>query len=210
MTEDWIARWQQGRIGWHQADGNLYLKRYWPKLVHGSMVLVPLCGKSIDMIWLAAQGLAVTGIELSEIAIKTFFSENNLSYTLNQDGRQACYSAESAPIQIYCGNYFDYEAEPADALYDRGALATLPVTERPAYIEHTKSLLQPDAYRLIITLEYDQVMANGPPFSVLAEEIKQYWPDLQRVAAHNDIENCPPKFRQAGLDAVLEAAWSSG
>jgi len=210
MAEDWIARWQQGRIGWHEADGNLYLQRYWPKLPHGSTVIVPLCGKSVDMMWLAAQGLAVTGIEFSEIAIKAFFSENSLEYTLGQGGELDVYAAVSAPIRIYCGNYFDYEADPADALYDRGALGTLPASERPGYIEHTKSLLLSDAYRLIITLEYDQAIVNGPPFSVLAEEIEQYWPDLQRAAAHNDVENCPPKFRQAGLDAVLEAAWSSG
>ena len=209
MAEDWLARWQQGRIGWHQADGNRYLQHYWPKLPQGSTVLVPLCGKSADMTWLAAQGLAVTGIELSDIACRAFFAENNIEYTLDKAGKLDCYAAVSTPIRIYCGNYFDYEAAPADALYDRGALSTLPEAKRPAYIEHTKSLLRPDAFRLIITLEYEQAMANGPPFSVLAEELQQYWPDLQRVAAHNDIENCPPKFRQAGLDAVVEAAWTS-
>ncbi len=209
VAEDWLARWQQGRIGWHQADGNPYLRRYWPQLPQGSTVLVPLCGKSVDMIWLAAQGLSVTGIELSAIAIAAFFTENDLEYTLSRDGKLDCYSAVSAPISIYCGNYFDFEGKPADALYDRGALATLPEADRPAYIKHTKSLLRAAAHRLIITLEYDQIMASGPPYSVPAEEIHQYWPDLQRVAAHNDLDNCPPKFRQAGLDAVMEAAWSS-
>jgi len=209
MAEDWLARWQQGRIGWHQVDGNPYLRRYWPKLPHGSTVLVPLCGKSVDMIWLMAQGLSVTGIELSAIAIAAFFSENDLEYALNRDGKLDCYSAVTAPLSIYCGNYFDYEAGSTDALYDRGALATLPAADRPAYIEHTKSLLRADAYRLIITLEYDQAMVDGPPFSIPAEEIERYWPDLRRVAAHNDIDNSPPKFRQAGLDSVLEAAWSS-
>jgi len=207
LSEDWIARWQQGRIGWHQADGNPYLQRYWPDLGHNGTVLVPLCGKSVDLVWLAAQGLTVTGIELSDIAIIAFFAENEIEYTLDQSGELDCYSAVSVPIRLYCGNYFDYAAEPAMALYDRGALATLPAAERPDYIEHTKSLLLPDAFRMIISLEYDQDMANGPPFSVLSEELLQYWPDLRRADSHNDIDHCPPKFRAAGITEVIEAVW---
>ena len=120
-----------------------------------------------------------------------------------------CYVATSLPLHLYCGNYFDYKTDLAGALYDRGALATWPATERPRYIEHTRSLLSPEAYRMIITLEYDQDVVQGPPFSVLPAEMQRYWPDLQRVAAHNDIENSPPKFRQAGLDEFVEAVWSS-
>jgi thiopurine S-methyltransferase len=209
MTEDWLGRWQQGRIGWHQAEGNPYLQRYWPRLEQGSTVLVPLCGKSVDMVWLAEQGLNVRGIELSEIAILDFFAENNLDYVLGQEGSMDCYVATSLPLHLYCGDYFDYKADLAGALYDRGALATWPATERPRYIEHTRSLLSPEAYRMIITLEYDQDVVQGPPFSVLPAEMQQYWPDLQRVATHNDIENSPPKFRQAGLDEFVEAVWSS-
>ena len=161
------------------------------------------------MIWLAAQEVAVIGVELSDIAITAFFAENNLEYTLHQDGKMDCYVAASLPIRLYCGNYFDYEAELADALFDRGALSTLSAQDRPPYIEHTKLLLAPDAFRLIITLEYDQEMVCGPPFSVLSEELVQYWPDLRRVGSHNDIDQCPPKFRQAGIREVLEVAWSS-
>ena len=29
MTSDWIERWQEGRIGWHEAEGNRSLKRHW-------------------------------------------------------------------------------------------------------------------------------------------------------------------------------------
>lgn len=210
MVEDWIGRWEEGRIGWHQVTGNAYLKQHWPDLSNGSAVLVPLSGKSVDLIWLAAQGLTVVGIELSDIAIKTFFDENELEYTLHRDAKLDCYAAKSAPIRLYCGNYFDYGAEPAAALYDRGALATLSATDRPRYIEQTKSLLRPDAFRMVITLEYDQEMANGPPFSVLPDELLQYWPDLRRADSHNDIENCPPKFRAAGITEILEAVWVSG
>jgi thiopurine S-methyltransferase len=209
VSEDWIARWQQGRIGWHESDGNIYLHRHWPKIAAGSTVLVPLCGKSTDLIWLASQGLDVTGVELSEVAVKTFFAENKLEYTQSQIGKLVCYSAVSQPIRIYCGDYFHYEGKPADALYDRGSLSAMPRAERRQYVQHTKSLLSPAAPRMIIALEFDQGAVVGPPFSTMPEELGQYWPDLQCIDSHDDLENCPPKFRAAGLSQMHEVAWLS-
>ena len=39
----------------------------------GDNILVPLCGKSLDMLWLAERGFQVTGIEISELAVQDFF-----------------------------------------------------------------------------------------------------------------------------------------
>lgn len=209
MSGGWVERWRDGRIGWHEAGGNALLRRYWPKPVGGNTVLVPLCGKTVDLIWLAAQGLEVIGVELSDIAVRSFFSENRLEYETARHGSLECYRAASAPIRIYCGDYFEFGAERAHALYDRGALVATPAPDRPRYVEHTKSLLEPGASRLIITLEYDQDAVGGPPFAVMPDEVLSYWPDLYRVHAHNDIDNSSPKFREAGLAEVLEVAWSS-
>ena len=54
-----------------------------------------------------------------------------------------------------------------------------------------------------------QVVA-GPPFSVMPDEINGYWPALERVAAKDDLETCPPKFRKAGLKDIAEVFWRSG
>ena len=94
-------------------------------------------------------------------------------------------------------------------MYDRGALVALPEQLRPRYVEHTGQLLKTGAARLVITLEYDQKVVNGPPFSVSADEITTYWDDLNRIAEKNDIENCPPKFRKAGLTDIAEVFWLS-
>ena len=71
MTECWVERWQEGRTGWHEPDGNDSLKKYWRAA--GRRVLVPLCGKTPDLAWLARLGNEVVGIELAEIAVETFF-----------------------------------------------------------------------------------------------------------------------------------------
>lgn len=207
MTEDWLSRWQEGRTGWHETGGNAALKKYWPKVASGKRVLVPLCGKSADLLWLAQQGLEVVGVELSEIAVRDFFAEAGLQFEVCDADGLTRYRCREPAITIVCGDYFDFSDELFDALYDRASLIALPSETRPAYVGHMKTLLKPDAVQLLLTLEYDQSVAAGPPFSVLPDEVRSYWSKLKRVASHNDIDNCPPKFRNAGLSEVFEAVW---
>ncbi len=209
MTEPWLERWEQGRIGWHEQGGNANLKKHWPDLTEGSRVLVPFCGKAYDLAWLAHRRLNVVGVELSEIAVEAFFLEQKLEYEVDDRGKLLRYRSQTQPIVLYCGDFFDFESEPFDALFDRGALVAVPADDRPRYVEHTKGLLMDDAYRLIITLEYDQAAVKGPPFAVMPDEITSYWNDLQILNRHNDIDNCPPKFKAAGLTEIIETAWSS-
>lgn len=204
MKDSWLERWQEGKIGWHEARGNSSLQKHWT--VSGKRVLVPLCGKSQDLIWLERQGNQVTGVELSEIAVKAFFDENEIEYSL-VEGALTAYVAKEHSIAIYCGDFFEFTEGPFDACYDRGALIALPEKMRRAYVEHSRKLLDASAARLIICLEYDQTIANGPPFSVPAEEVLGFWPDLERVDAYDDIDNGPPKFREAGLVEMIEVVW---
>jgi thiopurine S-methyltransferase len=207
MAEDWLARWEQGRTGWHESGGNSGLRTCWPELPGGSRVLVPLCGRTPDLLWLESRKLDVTGVELSPLAAKAFFTENGLGYSVSlKDGFQV-YSGSDRKITIYCGDYFSFDGQSFDAVYDRGALVALPAGIRGAYARHTDSLLRPDSVRLLITLEYDQAITEGPPYSVAADEVRHYWPMLRRVSEKDDLENCPPKFRQAGLDKIVEVVW---
>jgi thiopurine S-methyltransferase len=209
MSEPWLERWEQGRIGWHEPDGNAKLKNCWPGLPADSRVLVPLCGKSHDLLWLADRGLEVVGVELSPIAIEAFFAEQGLDYDMTVAGKLRRYRSRGSSVSIHCGDYFDFESEPFDALFDRGALVAMPAKERRHYVAHTKALLKKDAYRLIITLEYEQAAVDGPPYAVMPDEITSYWSDLQMVCGNNDIDNCPPKFGAAGLTEVIETVWAS-
>lgn len=209
MNEGWIGRWKEGRIGWHEAAGNAALRRHWPALPRGKRVLVPLCGKSVDMIWLAEQGLQVTGVELSALAIEAFFAEQALTARVERRGSFDVHSARERPIALWRGDFFDFVETGFDALYDRGALVALPTDLRPRYTEHLERLLHPGAARLIITLEYDQGRAAGPPFSVPEAEVFSYWPGLERVSERDDLAGGPPKFREAGLERLLEVVWRS-
>ena len=206
MHDAWLERWQIGRIGWHEADGNRNLQRHWR--ARGRRVLVPLCGKTPDLLWLEAQGHEVVGVELSDIAVRAFFDENGLSYE-RKEGTLDEYRASERRIAIYCGDYFELEESGFDAHYDRGALVALSPELRPEYARHTSSLLSAGPEQLVIGVQYDQEVCDGPPFSISADEMRAYWPDLEVVAIVDDTANAPPKFLEAGLDLLHETVWRS-
>lgn len=204
MNEPWIERWKEGRIGWHEPEGNASLQRHWRGT--GLRVIVPLCGKTPDLLWLEERGNSVTGVEVSEIAAKAFFEENGIAYTL-RDGVMPVYAADERRITIHCGDFFEFSEPGFDACYDRGSLIALPEDVRPDYVRHLDSLTTPDVVRLLITLDYDQSIAEGPPFCVDADEVRGYWPSLELVDRFDDIANGPPKFRDAGLAEMYECVW---
>jgi len=206
-NDAWLTRWQKGQTGWHEHNGNAALRKFWPRLSAGSRVLVPLCGKSTDLLWLERQGCDVTGVELAEIAARTFFADADIPFEVESDGRLARFQARQRKLSIHCGDYFKFRAEPFDAVYDRAALVAVPPGLRSAYARHTQSLLKANAVHMLITLEYDQSRANGPPYAVLTDEVKAYWPGLRRVGELSALSNMPPKFRDAGLAAFTEAVW---
>lgn len=187
MKQDfWLERWKQGQTGFHQAEGHPLLRKYWPQVAPGSSshVLVPLCGKSQDMIWLADQGHRVTGIELSEIAAQEFFAESGLDYRRERNGSFDCFIGNH--IEIRVGDIFDLPAAGLtrfEAFYDRAALIALPEDMRRAYVTHLMSGLPRGATGLLITLGYDPSLMDGPPFNVDDADVG----DLYGRYAHVDL-----------------------
>ncbi|MBK5476037.1 thiopurine S-methyltransferase [Pseudomonas sp. TH21] len=208
----WQERWARNQIGFHLPEVNPYLQRHWPQLAlaQGAQVLVPLCGKSLDLMWLASHGLRVLGVELSEQAVKAFFSEQNLVPRITRRGVFSVYQADL--IEVWCGDFFALDAEAvADctALYDRAALIALPPLMRARYAEHLHQLLRPGCQGLLITLDYDQTQKAGPPFAVTDDEVKvlfgSQW--TLRVLEEQDILGESWKFVQDGVTQLDERVY---
>ncbi|QEW06736.1 thiopurine S-methyltransferase [Nitrincola iocasae] len=180
----WNDRWELNQIGFHQEEINAYLESHWQELglADNAPVFVPLCGKSLDMLWLREQGHAVLGIELSEMALKQFFSENQLPFTYQQKGDFVCFQTEQ--MRLLAGDFFNLTADdiaPIDAVYDRASLIALPPEMRVGYARHMARLLPEGAHILLISLEYDDGTLKGPPFCVRQVEVQQLfskWFDL--------------------------------
>lgn len=155
----WRERWERGETGFHKADINPLLSRWWPslELSADAPVLVPLCGKSLDMIWLARQGHPVIGVELARTALEAFAEEAGITLQWRQSGPFS--TAQADPYQFYCGDYFalsDTQVATVAGVYDRAALIALPEPMRADYVEHMRRIL-PSAWKmLLVTLDYPQ------------------------------------------------------
>ena len=173
----WHQRWEKNEIGFHLPDANPLLVNYFSKLQlkQSARVFLPLCGKTLDIAWLLAQGYRVAGAELSVIAIEELFKSLNLTPSIKTLGEISHYSA--ANIDMYVGDIF--KLSPAmlgvvDAVYDRAALVALPDEMRKHYSAHILTLTN-QAPQLLICFEYDQTLCAGPPFSISAHEVKQHY-----------------------------------
>jgi thiopurine S-methyltransferase len=155
-NELWQQCWRDQQTDFHQKDINRLLVRFWrgQNLVHGSRVFVPLCGKSLDMIWLAQQGHEVIGVELSPVAVSAFFRENHMQPSRREAGEFVIW--QCGKISILCGDYFLASREvlgDIDVVYDRAALTALPEDIRRLYVVHLKRILPPACKVFLLTVE---------------------------------------------------------
>ena len=209
----WHERWQQSNIGFHQAETEPLLQKHWPALdvAEGATVFVPLCGKSLDMVWLAGQGHRVIGAELSQIAIDDFFADLEIE---PETRREAGFTVKTAgPYELWCGDIFELAASVTRGvagIYDRAALIALPPDMRRAYAEKLTELAHGAAKSLLITLEYDQSVLSGPPFSVWGDEVERLFQANWRIAplGREQTRALSPKFREHGLDTVGQVVYA--
>lgn len=211
-AEFWQTRWSRSEIGFHLAEVNPYLQRYWPALgvAKGSRVLVPLCGKSLDLAWLAGQGFQVTGVELAQRAVEDFFTEHEMQPVVSEVGAFRRYQAGN--VEIYCGDFFALTAQQLAgcvALYDRAALIALPAPMRERYVAHLTQVLPVGCQGLLVTLDYDQAQMEGPPFAVEDDEVQRLFAaDWQlQCLASADVLGENWRFLKRGLERLHERVY---
>lgn len=210
--EFWHKRWREGRIGFHRAEVNPWLREHFPDLgvAAGARVLVPLCGKSLDLGWLTDQGCRPVGIELSPIACAAVFEERGVQPARETRGRMERLRGDG--IEVWCGDFLDpalLDVEACAALWDRAALIALPAEVRADYVARCARLLRPGAGGLLVTLEYDTREMEGPPFSLSPAEVESlYRPafDLRPVVLQQYAEPSP-HLVERGLSGLHESVW---
>jgi len=224
MEKDfWLQRWQNEETGFHQESLNPYLAHFYgdkgPALEKrkNQKVFVPLCGKSMDMLWLAQNGYEVLGIECSEIAVKDFFEMHDLDYQIIEEKVFKRYIAEASSegrcrIEILLGDFFDLSVNDLAGvtdIFDRASMIALPGEMRFEYSE-TMSRLQASGLRtLLITLTYPHGEMDGPPFSVTDEELNDYYGEdfkIDKLMAKNIIAE-EPSFQSRGVSELMETAY---
>ncbi|MDC0246748.1 thiopurine S-methyltransferase [Deltaproteobacteria bacterium] len=206
----WESRWQEGRIGFHLPEVNPYLIRHYGEFLKKSPenVFVPLCGKTLDLPWLANRAKKVVGVELVSKAVEEFFAENKIFHSIQSAGKLQLFRSDS--IDIFNGDFFDLTQEHTgffEAIFDRGSIVALDSPERQKYAEHLLSFLVPGGRLLLITLEYEQDQMSGPPFSVPDKEIEMLFSQYGRLELFETSDILDIRLRNKGLDGILERVY---
>ena len=214
--EFWLERWSQGETAFHQKHVNPYLGYYYgelgppPEKRAAYRVFVPLCGKSRDLYWLQQSGYDVIGVEVSEVAVKQFFAEQQLAYSEHRRKHDVIYRAER--LEILRTDFFKLQADDIGDItdvFDRASLIAYPEEMRRDYVNKITGLQKPGTRTLLISLTYPENEMNGPPFSVNDDEVIRLYSDnfrIDKLAAKNIIED-EPRFKQRGLTSLTETAY---
>lgn len=214
----WLQRWKEGRTGWHHESVMPLLEQHWPSLrvESGTRVLVPLCGKSVDMLWLARQGMRVLGVEISPVAVAAFLADNRLHAAEAEAADGMHYRITNAPanggVEIINGNVFGVAPglfESCGAFYDRAALIAFPAPMRDRLANEVYLKLPAGSPGLLITLDYPANEMEGPPFSVDEAEVHRlfgaHWA-IRQVDRRNILAS-QPSFLESGVTALHTAVY---
>ena len=210
QKEFWLEKWQNNQTGFHKKSVHPLLIKHLDSLFlqNGNTVFVPLCGKSIDMLWLNNLGFKVVGVKFSELAVEQFFAENQLTFTKTSEEKFIRYDYQN--IRIYQGDFFNLNAEmikDTKAVYDRAAFIALPDDIAKKYTKKMYELFNESVKTLLITLEFEKKRGPiGPPFSTTIDKVNHFYQDYFKINLLEEIDiiEDEPKFREQGCDFLVE------
>jgi len=205
----WDERWTQGQLGFHLADANPRLVANLNQLGTGGRVLVPLCGKTLDMSFLASAGFEVVGIEFVEAAARAYFAEAGVQPArMEQDG---FVGYQHGKVTIWVADVFLITPQVVghvDAIYDRAALVALPENLRMQYGSKLASFCEAGARLVLVTFEHD--LGSGPPFSLEPENVQRLFGasfSLELLERFDTFDESS-RWKERGATRVSEAVWT--
>jgi thiopurine S-methyltransferase len=212
QPEFWLDRWRTAQTGFHQAAPDRHLQAYWPtlELPANSRVFVPLCGKSLDLLWLREQGHSVVGVELSPIAVDSFLMEHGIAARRRVLADFDVYEAPG--FTLYRGDFFKLTPDllgSVSAVYDRAALISWTPALQAPYVNHLTSLTKTGTKMLLISVEYPEAQMSGPPFPLTRHAIDilyAHHDSIERLASH-EILDLEPRLRARGLTELREVCY---
>ncbi|XP_034747943.1 probable thiopurine S-methyltransferase isoform X2 [Etheostoma cragini] len=210
---EWEERWQEDRIGFHQPHVHTMLENNIDKVIAGRAEVrffFPLCGKAVDMKWLADMGHSVVGVEISEKAIKQFFEENNMTY--NEEPVPAIpgakvFKSSERNISLYQSDLYNFSSSiegQFGAIWDRGSLVAINPRDREKYAALIISLMAKDCRYLLDTLLYNPELYNGPPFLVPDEQVNSLFGNSCDIELLLSLDALTERQRGWGLDYLTE------
>ncbi|XP_023368110.1 thiopurine S-methyltransferase isoform X2 [Otolemur garnettii] len=180
--EEWQDKWVNRKIGFHQEQGHQF----------------------------ADLGHTVVGVEISELGIREFFAEQNLSYSEEQITEipgAKMFKSSSGNISLYCCSIFDLPRTNIgkfDRIWDRGALVAINPGDRECYADVMLSLLRKGFQYLLAVLYYDPTKHAGPPFYVPEAEIKRLFGTICSTHCLETVDVFEERHISWGIDCIFE------
>lgn len=208
----WADRWNASMLGWQVIGVNRHLLKHFKYLYSDEeranyakkaqipRIVIPLCGKTHDMAFLAREGIAVVGMEGVKKAIDEFAAEQGLTgrtvpvalppvmqtdrfkmhaVLIGAGDGEATRKSPPPPVLIVEGDFL--AISPADASgivsfaagFDRGGIVAVQPKERPTYAKVLASLIEPGGRLLMVLTEHDPFAQGrlGPPYSIVEDEV---------------------------------------
>jgi len=229
-------------IGWHKDDPHRNLIKYGGEIIPSFTaesddktckestsdfrIFVPLCGKTVDMAFLAqhpsvSQVVGVDGIKKALVA----FSEEHPQLEIETGGdsnkvdEDVVERLTGKGIQLLRGDFFDLNEAVTgkfDMILDRASIVAIQPTLREQYVGVLGKLLKPGGSILLMTVDRrsgkEEARKAGPPFSVDEEEVRRLYENLdwvkevKLVDEYDEFQDqgMKEKFGSQGLDSVYE------
>lgn len=159
------------------------------------------------MIWLAQQGYSIVGVEISEIAVSGFFSNQDLIAKRSNLGSFQQFQAE--PYTLLCGDIFQlksHHVKQVNAVYDRASLVALDSKQRKAYAKLLGEILPSGCSVLLVAMDYPQKEMRGPPYAVTDTEVQDLFADNFQVTHMHalDLLKDTERYSGKGLSRLSE------
>lgn len=172
--EYWSNVWSEGVIRFHQSQYNSQMKTYFDQFdLKDKNVLIPLAGKSKDILYFLERGASVTAIEFCEQAVIDFFNENQINFTKVGN----CFEARN--LKFYACDFFHFHSLiPFDVLYDRASQVVFGKNDRPAYYSHIQTMINNRTLMLLYSVDHTGNPDYGPPFKIPKTEIIEAYKNM--------------------------------
>ena len=203
----WLEKWAAAQTGFHMDQPHPDLVAQASTFLAGGphRVLIPLCGKSHDLAWLAARGHSVVGVELARTAVQQFLAEHQRQAHVHEDGDRVRF--ESGNLTVHCCDVLGLspgDIGAFDRVWDRAAMVALDPPRREIYAQVLMRLLRPGGQILLNAFTYDQSEMSGPPHSVPEDEIRARYADCTVEVIRRGETITDGKFRERGVTAWRE------
>ncbi|XP_019849402.1 PREDICTED: probable thiopurine S-methyltransferase isoform X2 [Amphimedon queenslandica] len=187
----WNIRWTGGTTIWHKWEVDELLKKHYHFLQTGnnqSSIFVPLCGKSIDMKWLADKGHAVVGIDIVELAAQQFFTESNIPFKKLYESTD-----DMMKIKFIVGDLFKCSVERIgsfDAIWDCNSIIAINPDDTKRYAKLLDSLLKSSGRILLSTYEFEDLSGRDqPPHNLPPDAVKGLFGEKYSIAVKETLDH---------------------